>query len=426
MTNNFSTVQFASYGLLRMPLALVELPLFLFLPTLYNGTYGVSLSLISLVLLLTRLVDAMADPFFGGVISARRQKTPYLYWLVCAAPVLALGFIVLLSPRPDSFPVWVSLVLGSVLTFAGYSIVSIAYQAWGADISRNDQEAAKFVGVREAFGLTGVILASALLRVETIFYLLILFVVLLVIALFALRYTPKPVLNDSSSEQLLSVLETNPKSLLTRIIDLRADSRFIRLLWVFLVNGIATAIPATLVLFFIGDVLGAKNQVPLFLLAYFAAGAIGMPGWLWACKRFGLEVTWLIGMLMAVFAFAWAVGLGAGDTAQFMAICVITGLALGADLAIPPAILAAVIKSAGKAQAEEASYFGVWNFATKFNLALAAAIALPLLDWSGYQPGNTKNTLSLTLIYAAVPCALKLIAAILLWLRPIHRLDLRT
>jgi glycoside/pentoside/hexuronide:cation symporter, GPH family len=442
----YSNKQLVGYGLLRMPLALIELPLFLFLPSLYAGTHGMSLTVLSLILFATRFVDAFIDPLVGSLVAKKRDSWGYMRWILCAAPVIGLGFIVLLSPRPHSVSLLTSLIAGSVLTFLAYSVISIAYQAWGADISRNDQEATKIVGVREIFGLVGVVLASSLLRIETIQYLLMFFCVLLVIASVGLRWVPKPVvasgkptLNATGSAQASSTQSLAPKSLnaanaihsntsekngvIAQLTQLRTDQRFWRLMSVFLINGIATAIPATLVLFFIEDVIGAKAKIPMYLLAYFLSGAIGMPAWVWACKRLGLEATWLLGMIFSVLAFAWTVGLGPGDQIQFLVVCIVTGLALGADLALPPAILAAVIKAAGKSQSAEASYFGVWSFAIKLNLALAAAISLPLVQWGGYQPGNRVDTLALSMVYAALPCALKLLAGMLLWLRPIVRLS---
>jgi glycoside/pentoside/hexuronide:cation symporter, GPH family len=414
----YSNKQLVGYGLLRMPLALIELPLFLFLPSLYAGTHGMSLTVLSLVLFATRFVDAFIDPLVGSLVAKKRNSWGYMRWILCAAPVIGLGFVVLLSPRPNSVSLLTSLIAGSVLTFLAYSVISIAYQAWGADISRNDQEATKIVGVREMFGLVGVILASSLLRVETILYLLMFFCVLLVIACVGLRWVPRPLV-----EKVAHSNSSEKTGVIAQLTQLRTDQRFWRLMSVFLINGIATAIPATLVLFFIEDVIGAKAKVPMYLLAYFLSGAIGMPAWVWACKRLGLEATWLLGMIFSVLAFAWTVGLGPGDQIQFLVVCIVTGLALGADLALPPAILAAVIKAAGKSQSAEASYFGVWSFAIKLNLALAAAISLPLVQWGGYQPGNRVDTLALSMVYAALPCALKLLAGMLLWLRPIVRLS---
>jgi glycoside/pentoside/hexuronide:cation symporter, GPH family len=423
----YANKQLVGYGLLRMPLALIELPLFLFLPSLYAGTHGMSLTVLSLVLFATRFVDAFVDPLVGGLVAKKRNSWGYMRWIVCAAPVIGLGFIVLLSPRPNSMSLVASLIAGSVLTFLAYSVISIAYQAWGADISRNDQEATKIVSVREMFGLVGVILASSLLRVETIQYLLMFFCALLLASCIGLRWVPKPAKPiktlAADPQSLAPSIKDQHSGVIAQLTQLRADQRFWRLMSVFLINGIATAIPATLVLFFIEDVIGAKAKIPLYLLAYFLSGAIGMPAWVWACKRLGLEATWLLGMIFSVLAFAWTVGLGPGDQIQFLVVCIVTGLALGADLALPPAILAAVIKAAGKAQSAEASYFGVWSFAIKLNLALAAAISLPLVQWGGYQPGNRVDTLALSMVYAALPCALKLLAGMLLWLRPIVRLS---
>ena len=107
-----------------------------------------------------------------------------------------------------------------------------------------------------------------------------------------------------------------------------------------------------------------------------------MPLWVWLARRIGKERAWLVSMGLSVAAFCWAFLLGQGDAAAFAAVCAMSGLALGADLALPPSILADVIdrgrRGAG-ALAGEGSYFGLWNLVTKANLALAAGIALPVL-----------------------------------------------
>lgn len=122
-------------------------------------------------------------------------------------------------------------------------------------------------------------------------------------------------------------------------------------------------------------------------------------------------------MLLAVLAFSGAYFLQAGDTTGFVLICILSGGALGADLALPPALLAALIRQHHDQAQREGAYFGLWNWATKMNLALAAGIALPLLELFGYQPASVDpHTLhSLSLAYAVLPCLLKLLAAVLLW-----------
>ena len=55
--------------------------------------------------------------------------------------------------------------------------------------------------------------------------------------------------------------------------------------------------------------------------------------------------------------------------------------------------------------------FGIWSFAGKLGLALAAFAVLPLLERSGFSPGQPNGAAalhSLTIAYAVLPCVLKL------------------
>jgi Na+/melibiose symporter-like transporter len=197
-----------------------------------------------------------------------------------------------------------------------------------------------------------------------------------------------------------------------------------------MLNGIASAIPATLVLFFIQDKLAAPASFePLFLGSYFLSAALPIPLWLAIVKRIGLARSWLVGMVLAMSVFVWASQVVSGQMLAFALICALSGVALGADLALPSALLAGLIQSsrapASSGQPTDAAdpgtgaYFGWWSFATKLNLALAAGLALPLLDLFGYAPGvrDAAALSALVVAYCVLPCVLKaLAAASLYWL----------
>ncbi len=189
------------------------------------------------------------------------------------------------------------------------------------------------------------------------------------------------------------------------------------LLAVFLLNGIAAAIPATLLLFFVRDRLQTPQAEGLYLASYFAAAALSLPLWLRVVARLGQARAWGLAMLLAVLCFGWAASLSAGEQTGFLLVCLGSGIALGADLAIPGALLARLVQRAGLSGRAEGAFFGWWNFATKLNLALAAGLALPLLQWLGYAPGrrDPQALQALTLAYCLLPCALKLGAAALLY-----------
>jgi Na+/melibiose symporter-like transporter len=189
---------------------------------------------------------------------------------------------------------------------------------------------------------------------------------------------------------------------------------FRRLLGVYLLNGIASAIPATLVLFFLQDRLLASEAMQSAALGiYFACGALSMPLWLRLVGRLGLARSWRIGMLLSIAVFIGASRLGAGDAAWFLGVCALSGVALGSDLVLPGALLAGLIAKAGDRGRAEGGYFGWWAFATKLNLALAAGLALPLLGWLGYVPGARDAGAAgvLSAAYCLLPCALKALAA---------------
>ncbi len=128
----------------------------------------------------------------------------------------------------------------------------------------------------------------------------------------------------------------------------------------------------------------------------------------------------LAGMVLSIVSFAFAFTLGAGDTVAFALICLASGAALGADMTLLPAIFAGRM---ARIAPNAAQAFGLWSFVTKFTLAFAAVTLLPLLQASGFRsgPDNPAAALAmLSILYALVPCALKLVAIGLLIATPIE------
>ena len=400
------------YGLLGLPLAFVALPLYVHLPHVYASRYGMSLATLGLVLLLARLFDAVTDPWLGRLGDRLHARSPRRVLVAGAlsALVLVLGMAMLFFPpwaRPDD-PVALLAVL--MLTCLAFSLLAISHQSWGARLGGDEVQRTRIVAWREGAGLLGVVLASVLPAWLGWGPWLAVFALGLLLGVAAWWRGPRPTPNPHPS--------TLPAAQDTRaeLLHPWRHAPFRQLMAVFVLSGMASAVPATLVLFFIQDRLEAAAYEPLFLASYFLAAALSMPLWTRAVARWGLARSWLLGMLLSVAVFAWAATLGAGDTLGFGAVCVLSGLALGSDLALPSALLAGTIAERGDRGTREGAYFGWWNLAAKLNLALAAGLALPLLEVLGYQPGTRSagGLQALTLAYAVLPCALKLLAA--LWL----------
>jgi len=402
--------QLISYGAFGLPLAMVALPIYMFVPQFYAARFGLSLALIGSALLLARLLDAFIDPLIGLWID--RQRAAYLIALRYALPLLTCGYIALFHPPKsigDASFLWFLCAL--MVVYLGFSLASIAYQSWGGALTQERSQRSQVTGIREASGLVGVIIAAALVTASDPNWLTLAFIVSLAgTGLLLLRYGPRPTIQPLASQSNISAKQA-----------LLSNRYFRWLFGVFLLNGIAAAMPATLFLFFVNDRLLLAQYAGIFLIVYFVSAAVTMPLWVALAKQRGEKFAWLLSMLLGISTFIWAYFLGAGEVAGFSLICLMSGAALGADLALPPALLAAVIGAAGHSGQHEGAYFGVWNWATKLNLAMAAGIALPALQFMGYSVGTSdvNGLQALAIGYALFPCVLKVLAAFVLWHSPL-------
>lgn len=401
----------ASYALLGMPLTMMALPVYVLVPKFYAEATGLALTIIGSVLLGARLLDAFVDPLLGALVDADKKRGSYLRPILISMPPLAIGFALMFSPPQNMSAQAATLWLATTLiaAYLGYSLATIAYQAWGAELAHDDAGRARITAWREGAGLLGVVLAALIPYAFGARSLIVVFAVTLALALyFLIRHAPRPA-QSPAAETL------NPWRAITVPLTTR---RFRWLLAVFVINGIAAAIPASLVLFFIADRLQLEAQSGVFLALYFVAGAASMPLWMRLARHFSLHAVWLIGIVLSVVAFVWAYWLGAGAFAAYATICVLSGAALGADLALPPALLARVIDANGHTGVREGAYFGLWNLVNKLNLALAAGIALPVLEMLGYRIGvrDAAALGALAFAYAVLPCILKLGAGAVLFI----------
>lgn len=399
------------YGLIALPLAFAALPLYVHLPPLY-AQHGVPLALLGGLLLLARLFDAATDPWLGrwwDRVFARGGAQAVWRGAAGLAVGLLLAMSALLLP-PDGAP-WVLAawaLVGLALTSLAYSALTLAHQSWGTRLGGDAGLQAQVAGWREGCALGGVLLAALLPPLLGWPWTLMLLGLALVVGLLAWRQAPRPP---------MATLPATPSSGWAEswLLPWR-QAAFRRLALVYTLSALASAIPATLVLFFIADRLQAHAWQGALLAIYFLAAAAGLPWWLRLVARLGLARTWALGMVVAVASFAWTATLQAGDVLPFALICALSGLALGADLALPPALLANVVARCGHRGQREGLYFGWWNLLAKGTLALAAGLALPLLQALGYQPGqpSAQGLQALTTVYAVLPCALKVLAAGLL------------
>ncbi len=418
-----------AYGLPALPAAAFGLPLLLYLPTFYAVDLGLGFTLVGGVILVARLLDVVSDPFIGW--ASDRFGTPYgrrRPWLIASLPLVLLAAEFLFRPSgtvgAGSFLFW------AFAGYLGWSLMTIPHQAWGAELSGDYAERNRVMAAREIFGLVGVVLAAAiptllgLLGVDdpnrseagdSLHALAWLVTILLPLTgLLLVATVPEPA----------RVAATARAGWRTGLSLLAGNVPFRRLLTSYLFNGVANGLPATLIVLYVTHVLRLEAYLGVFLMSYFAAGIIGMPLWLKMAGRHGKHRTWAVAMIFTCFAFALVPLLGPGDFYGYLAVCLTTGLAFGADLALPASMQADVVDvdTASGGGQRTGLYFALWAMATKLALALAVGIAFPLLDLldvqvDGSNPEATR--IGLGMLYAALPIGFKMVAVILMWNFPL-------
>lgn len=387
-----------SYALFAALLASAGLPIYIHAPKFYVDEYGVSLAALGTVLFGLRLLDVVQDPLLGRL--AERLRVMRGLSVMVAGGAMAVAMLGLFAVQPPFAPlVWFAVML--TVVFSCFSYLTICFYAQGVSAAGHltgDQGHLRLARWRETGALLGICAASvAPLVLGGYAGFALAFALLSVGALWAMsrqwRGAPVestgfgPVLRDRVARKLLAVA---------------------------LVNAAPVAVSSTLFLFFVESRLQAPGWEGPFLLLFFLSAAVAAPAWGWLAERWGAKRVLLAGMVLSIAAFGMAVTLGAGDVWAFGLICVASGAALGADMTLLPALFARRMERVSPGATEG---FSLWSFVSKFTLALAAVALLPLLQVGGFQAGqdNPDDALILlSLLYGALPCALKLVAILLL------------
>lgn len=408
------------YGLLGLPLAMASLPLYVQLPGFYTQQLGLPIAAIGYVLFFTRILDTVQDPFLGLLINRFQAYKPT--WYIVGGLMMAgafAGLWIIPTQANETFQVlaWIATML--FIAYSAHSMLNIAYLSWGAALGQDKDEGGlkSLLGAatwREACGLCGVILASIApafvlvqddaQRKNNLIYYAVFFAFILALSLASLlRFAEKPSIKPEE--------QTKPVQLRDVVVDRKVRPLFTA----YLINSLAVALPASLMLFFVDQQIGASDRLPQFLVSYFLSGAVGLPAWLFCAKKFGCRRVWQTSLLISIAAFVGAAFLGKGDAVLYTLICITSGLCLGADLVLPPVLLSQQIEDTQS----HASYFGVWTFLGKIALA-SSGLILPLLDYLQKSPSFSSlsqgiiENLPLVFCYALIPCVLKILTFICL------------
>lgn len=395
-----------TYALPGLPLAALGLPFYIYAPLWLaeQGNYGYAT--VGALFFLARLSDVFTDLPTGALVDRWGSRRGFWLggWLLLALSAVAL--LALPHPWPSGL-----LLLGLISLMFGWTLINVPWLALPVVLSRNDDERLAFNSAREAALLLGTLvamLAPAVLGASHMSPALLGMLALLLLAV---------VLQGSQPPQ------SGPSR---QFSDLLRDARVRALALPWFANMLANAIPGTVLVLFMREVLEAEAMIPAALLSYFLAGLLAVPLWYRLARRWGSLHCWRLGLLLSAVLFSLAVGLGAGDGYAFIAISVGTGLMLGADQALPSTMqtgLARQLMNESEGAAIAARLFALWSMLGK--AAMGFAVGIGYL-WLGSQLQPAQSTVppdwAITAAYVAAPVILKIAVFFMLGRRQLRYL----
>ncbi len=393
--------QYPRVSLYALMLASAGIPLYIHLPQFAATDLGLSLGSLGGILLAIRAFDLVQDPLIGWAVDRWPQYQSSFGW--AAALGLAVGFPLLFGLQQGPY-LLAKMTVILMLLFSAYSLGMILLYGRSATLSTSakPRDLMTLAAFRESGMLIGVILAAIAPA--------------LLVGLGAERQGYSAFGLFLGGLAILAAVLTGPIWRRQAVVGrpLRFSNLWhsgaSHLLVLAVLNSLPVALTSTLFLFFVQDYLALPRLAGLFLVLFFLSAGLSVPAWTLLSRRIGAKPTLLIAMPLAIVSFVGAAFLEPGDAVGFTLICMASGAALGADMLLLPALFSIALTKAGLSAG---AAFGIWSFAGKLALALAAATALPLLEARGFEPGkgNTEAALAaLVTVYAILPCFLKTVA----------------
>ena len=416
-TSLFSLIAYSGPAI---PLAMLGLPLILYLPPFYAGELGMDLAAVGIVFALARMWDAVIDPLIGywsdktGGRFGRRKP-----WLVVGAPLWMLGVYALLSPPESANTVY--LWFAAFGFYVAWTMVQIPYQSWGVELSRQYEERSRITGIRETGTLVGVILATA--------------------APVIVFSTPNPPLRDILWVFTVALLILIPATVLITcmvtpavppimarrpgpMVSLRVLRRNRPLLRVLIGSFCMTLAAGVLnsgLLFVWAEALElSRLDFMVYVLVQYGFAIVGMPLMVWLGNRIGRHRVLAMGGagFLALQLVLLAVTPGAFE--QALAVAVVGGFITSVIWVMPPALVGdtveyGMLKGGGD---QAALYMAALNFVTKMAFAAGVGISLPLLGALGFdaQGGNNPDALfGLKMVVIVLPVIPGLLGAAVLF-----------
>ena len=387
-------------------------PVMIMLPAFFAEVHGFEISVIGILIFLSKLIDVITDPLVGWLND--KNFFPRKAYLLIGGILSGLALTQLFLKQDINQEIFLFVWLS--ILYLGWTMFQIPYLSIGYDLEKNYFLRTKLSATREFFILLGLFCSLGIPMFFSISNEKLLENIVFIATLFGLMglilfcsLIPE---NKRTNEKKIKFKKV--------IKNLKKNIYFSKIFLVLVVNNLANVFPMVLFAFFITYVLGgddSNRQTTLFF--YFLFAIMGVPFWTIISKKYGKKEVWSLSLFMSAMFFLLVFFLEDGNFLFFIIISCITGFCLGADLIIPPSIQADITDWHRSKFGEDISgvLFSIITFLNKFAFAVVSIFVfgiMGVLDFDTDGEINTNVRLFIIISYALAPILLKLLAAYLL------------
>ncbi len=427
-----------AYGQIVIPLAVIGLPVAIYIPPFYSQTLGIDLAMVGFILMLARLSDVVTDPLIGRLSDRTRsrwgRRRP---WILAGVPVMMVSAVMLFAPMGAVSSGYLLLWICAI--YFGFTLITIPYGAWGAELATEYHARNRITGSREIFLLAGLLIAITLPIIGAFMAgeqdgaaskaamapLAWFTVLLLPVCTFVLfRFVPEPTPHEYKHVPFASGVRKALKNGPFRLILVTSS-----------LGALAGSINAGVAILFYEHMAGIGKAGTILIFVLFAAGVAGSPFWVTLGGRIGKHMAIVVAGAISMAAFAcvpvviYWVKPQAPELVFWclLGITLLQGITIGAAPIMGASIMADVVDLDTLRNGEQrtAFLFSFMSMVRKIFEAVGVGIALPVISWAGFNPQSDHNSstalFALLAMYCLVPLVLWLASILVISRYPITR-----
>lgn len=422
-----SKTQLAAYASPTLPESAALIAASVVVPGFYTAELGVSAAVVGGALLVSRSLDAVIDPLVGVVSDlTQRDGVGRKPMVLIGAVIMAVGAYGLFSPpaHPNG------LYLGVWLTifFAGWTVYSVPYESWGAEIGRSATARARLFAWRTGAYLAGMAAffivpmaggPKAITRADMSLNGVLIAAIMPIAAGIAVLGVP-------AGARALRTERQRRETLPSLMAALRANRPFQLYLVMALISGLGSGMNLGLVYIMVAQVLRQPAAFSVVLVANLLAGLVSLPLWRLALARMSKTRVWALGLWTNAATLPMFLLIPPGPNA-FWPVVIIAGLS-GATYAVcnitQPAVLGDVVDydTWRTGSVRTGAYFAFQSLVRKFNTAVGGGLGFLLIAAFGYaadRPLAGWPLFGVGLAFAGLPTILQMVAGICAWAFPV-------